>query len=283
MAEFWVITGMGGAGRSRAANTLEDLGWFVIDNLPTELLSKVVELAQSPGSPYTKVALVVGYESRPFDLLQELRRLSEESGPIRTLYLQASDEVLVSRYESTRRRHPAATGGRGLAEAIELERRAMEPVREAADVVIDTSSLSVHELSRRVQTLMADTPSDQVQVNVMSFGFSKGLPPDADLVIDCRYLPNPHWNDRLRPLTGRDAPVQEYLLATPIMTPALDALKGWLAQVLPAYVAEGRAYLTIALGCTGGQHRSVAMAELLGEWLAERGQPARVTHRELDG
>ena len=281
MAEFVVITGLGGAGRTHAAHTLEDLGWFVIDNLPSSLLSKVVDLAMAPGSTYDKVALAVGSTGNPEELLTEIRALESTTGPITVLFLQASTESLVNRYESTRRRHPAAGPGMGLAAAVEADRAMMEPLLAAADVVIDTTHLSVHDLARRIGEVLNPAAGQRTRVSVMSFGYSKGLPRDADLVVDCRYLPNPHWVPELRPLTGLDAPVAEYLADQPVMAEALDALLAWLAVVLPAYEAEGRAYLNLAFGCTGGQHRSVAMAEAVGVWLAGRDIPAVVHHREL--
>ena len=313
MAEFLVITGLGGAGRTHAAHTLEDLGWFVIDNLPASLLSKVVELAVAPGSTYHKVALVVGYASRPVELLEEVKKLDSSTGPARLLFLHASTEALVNRYESTRRRHPAGDQGvglaaaieaertraavpswpwtkdrtvpprrqRGLAAAIEAERASMEPILAAADVVIDTTNLSVHDLARRVAEVCGSADSRATHVSVTSFGYSKGVPRDADLVIDCRYLPNPHWVPELRPLTGLDDPIRAYLSEQPIMQQAIDRLEEWLSIVLPAYAAEGRAYFNIAFGCTGGQHRSVAMAEIIGAWLRSIDIDAVIHHREL--
>ena len=281
MAEFLVITGLGGAGRTHAAHTLEDLGWFVIDNLPASLLSKVVELAVAPGSTYHKVALVVGYASRPVELLEEVKKLDSSTGPARLLFLHASTEALVNRYESTRRRHPAGDQGVGLAAAIEAERASMEPILAAADVVIDTTNLSVHDLARRVAEVCGSADSRATHVSVTSFGYSKGVPRDADLVIDCRYLPNPHWVPELRPLTGLDDPIRAYLSEQPIMQQAIDRLEEWLSIVLPAYAAEGRAYFNIAFGCTGGQHRSVAMAEIIGAWLRSIDIDAVIHHREL--
>jgi UPF0042 nucleotide-binding protein len=184
MAEFVLITGLGGAGRTHAAHTLEDLGWFVIDNLPSSLLAKVVDLAVAPGSSFEKVALAVGNTGNPEELLAEIRALEPTTGPITVLFLHASTEALVNRYESTRRRHPVAGPGMGLAAAVEADRRAMEPLLAAADVVIDTTHLSVHDLSRRIAELLNPSGGQRTRVSVTSFGYSKGVPRDADVVID---------------------------------------------------------------------------------------------------
>lgn len=280
MADFVVITGMGGAGRTQVAHTLEDLGWFVIDNLPVELLTKVVELAQAPGSTYEKVALVAGSIAQPAELLSQLRSLAQSVDRLRVVYLYASADALVNRYESTRRVHPAAIDGRGIVEAVAHERIAMEPIAAGADISIDTTSLSVHDLARRVRDLFADVGHAHTRVSIMSFAYSKGVPRDADIVIDCRYLPNPHWLADLRPLNGRDQAVSEYLEAQPIMAAARERLLSWLLTVMPAYAAESRAYLTIAFGCTGGKHRSVAMAESVAAALSADDFTISVTHRE---
>lgn len=282
MAEFVVIAGMSGAGRSQAAKTFEDLGWFVIDNLPVSLLGPVSELAEGPGSSYERVALVVGPTADHSATLEELGRMSAQHVTTTVLFLEASTSSLVRRYESTRRRHPFSKSGRGLAESIEDERQALLPVRSRADVMIDTSSLSVHDLSRRLTELFVDDPSRQgMQISLMSFGFSRGLPRDVDLVLDCRYLPNPHWIEELRQKTGLDAEVREYLHRQPIMDEALGTMRNMLEVLLPAYAREGRAYLSIAFGCTGGQHRSVAMVFETAEWMRSMGHDVQVRHREL--
>jgi UPF0042 nucleotide-binding protein len=283
MSEFVVITGMSGAGRSQAADDLEDLGWFVIDNLPSELIPKVVELVQSPGSSTPRVALVVGIGAHEDDLLPALAGLRSSGARVRQLYLEASTDVLVRRYEGTRRRHPLAEPGEGLADAIDRERQILEPVRAEADVVVDTSTLNVHELHDRMVDLFGTgEPEAGMQTRVVSFGYKHGLPVDVDLVLDCRFLPNPHWVDELRPLTGLDEPVRRYVLEQEEAGDFLHHLEGLLALLLPAYVAEGKSYLTIAMGCTGGHHRSVVMAEEVARLLRDRGFEPRVTHRDID-
>ena len=212
-----VITGLSGAGRSQAANILEDLGFFVIDNLPPTLIPKVTELAQAPGTSIDKVVLVVGTGPYHSDVLPALSALARQGPHLRIAFLEASTDVLVRRYESTRRRHPLADPGRSLAESIELERELLQPVKAEADVVIDTSDLNVHQLRSRVLDLFAaDAPAGGMQTTITSFGYKHGLPLDTDLVIDCRFLPNPHWVEELRPLTGRDEPVRDYVLGQPL-------------------------------------------------------------------
>ena len=283
MGEFVVITGLSGAGRSLAADDLEDLGWFVIDNLPPELVPKVVELAQTPGSQVGRVALVMGTGHYQDEILPTLAWLRSTGARVRVLFLEASTDTLVRRYESSRRRHPLSVDDESghLGPAIESERVLLEPVKAEADVVIDTSDLNVHELRRRMRSLFEGSRST-MQTTVLSFGYKNGLPLDADLVIDCRFLPNPHWVDELRPLTGLDEPVRDYVLGQPAAGRFLDNLEILLEQLLPAYVAEGKAYLTIALGCTGGRHRSVAIAEELATRLRRHAQRVGVVHRDVE-
>ena len=278
-----IITGLSGAGRSQAADDLEDLGWFVIDNLPTELIPKVVELVRAPRSETPRVALVVGAGARHAELLPNLNALRASGARVRQLYLEASTEVLVRRYESSRRRHPLLAPGEGLAEAIERERDLLEAVREKADVVVDTSNLNVHELHDRIVGLFGETELDAgMQTRVVSFGYKHGLPVDVDLVLDCRFLPNPHWEEELRPQTGLDAPVRDFVLGQEAAGAFLEHLEALLDLLLPAYVAEGKAYLTIAFGCTGGRHRSVVIAEAVAELLRARGLPPVIVHRDLE-
>ena len=284
MGEIVVITGLSGAGRSLAADDLEDLGWFVIDNLPPELVPKVVELAQTPGSRVAQVALVVGTGHYQDEILPTLAWLRSTGARVRVLFLEAATDALVRRYDSSRRRHPLSGGGdhEQLVSAIERERLLLEPVKAEADIVVDTSVLNVHELRRRMHSLFGDSGEASMQTTLLSFGYKNGLPLDADLVFDCRFLPNPHWVDELRPLTGLDEPVRNYVLGQPAAGEFLDNLETLLVQLLPAYVAEGKAYLTIALGCTGGRHRSVVIAEELARRLRNRGQAAAVLHRDVD-
>ena len=282
MSEFVIITGLSGAGRSQAADDLEDLGWFVIDNLPSELIPKVVELVRSPGSSTPKVALVVGAGANHDELLPELATLRASGARVRQLYLEASTEVLVRRYESSRRRHPLLVGAEGLGDAIERERARLQPVRAEADVVVDTSDLNVHELHDRIVGLFGEDEADGgMQTRVVSFGYKHGIPVDVDLVIDCRFLPNPHWVEDLRPLTGMDRPVRTYVLEQAIAPGFLEHLDGLLGLLLPAYVAEGKAYLTVAFGCTGGRHRSVVVAEEVATRLRTRGVDPTVVHRDV--
>jgi UPF0042 nucleotide-binding protein len=279
--EFVVITGLSGAGRSKAANVLEDLGWFVIDNLPAALIDKVAELVRQPGSAIDHVALVLGARD-VVELTAGLSHLRDAAERVRVLFLEASDEVLVRRFEDTRRRHPFEDEG-GLVTAIAKERAALEPLKGEADVVVDTGDLNVHQLRERIEALFAsDTTEGGLQTAVMSFGYKHGLPLDVDLVLDCRFLPNPHWVEELRPHTGRDADVRNYVLRFPETGEFLDRLDNLLELLLPAYVAEGKSYLTIAMGCTGGHHRSVVMAEEVAALLRTRGFEPRVTHRDID-
>lgn len=281
MSEFLVVTGNSGAGRSHAANVLEDLGWFVIDNLPPSLIPKVGELADAPGSVTDNVALAVPGGANVDELLAAIAELRTNGPRVRILYLEASTATLVRRYESTRRRHPF--GDTGLTEAIEGERAALEAVKAEADVVIDTSDLNVHELRDRLVDLFGtESPAGAMTTQVVSFGYKHGLPIDVDLVLDCRFLPNPHWVEELRPLTGLDAAVSEYVLEQPLTGAFLERLERMLGLLLPAYVKEGKSYLTIAFGCTGGQHRSVAIGEATAGILERLGHTPNVTHRDLE-
>lgn len=280
MSEFVVVTGNSGAGRSHAANVLEDLGWFVIDNLPPALISKVGELADAPGSTISNVALAVPAHAEVELLLEAIADLRGSGARVRILFLEASTPTLVQRYESTRRRHPF--GDMGLTEAIDGERTALESVKAEADVAIDTSDLNVHQLrDRLVELFGTDSPAGGMQTKIVSFGYKHGLPIDVDIVMDCRFLPNPHWVEELRPLTGVDEPVRDYVLAQPLTAAFLERMERMLGLVMPAYVQEGKSYLTIAFGCTGGQHRSVAIAEAVGKILERGGHEPSITHRDL--
>jgi RNase adapter protein RapZ len=280
VSEFLVVTGLSGAGRTQAANVLEDLGWFVIDNLPPQLIDKVAELATAPGTSIERVVLVVGANDVA-EVTNGLARLRETESRVRVLFLEASDEVLVRRFEDTRRRHPFDEDRSGLSTAIGAERAALQVLKEQADLVVDTSDLNVHQLRSRLEPLFTgDGGGAGLQTAVMSFGYKHGLPLDVDLVLDCRFLPNPHWVDELRPLTGTDERVRDYVLSFPQTTAFLAKLDDLLGLLLPAYVAEGKSYLTIALGCTGGRHRSVVIAEAVARQLASKGFEPRVTHRD---
>ena len=280
MTEFLVITGLSGAGRSQAADDLEDLGWFVVDNLPIELLDKVVELSSGPGS-YTKLSLVIGPTVHPEAVCDAIRRLREQHR-VRVLFLDASTPELVKRYGSSRRKHPLDDGGSGVAATIERERALLEPVKAEADMIVDTTDLNVHQLKALIaDTFGTDTTDETMQIAVTSFGYKHGLPLDVDLVMDVRFLPNPHWIDELRPLTGLDAPVRDFVLGQDLTAQFLERFEHLLDLLLPSYMAEGKSYLSVAIGCTGGRHRSVALAEELATWLRSLGHRPRVTHRDL--
>jgi UPF0042 nucleotide-binding protein len=283
VSEFVIITGLSGAGRSQAADDLEDLGWFVIDNLPTELIPKVVELVRAPRSETPRVALVVGAGAHHADLGPSLAALRASGARVRQLYLEATTEVLVRRYESSRRRHPLLVTGEGLADAIEHERELLEPLRADADVIVDTSDLNVHQLHDRIIDLFGERHDADggMQTRVVSFGYKHGLPVDVDVVLDCRFLPNPHWVESLRPLAGTDVAVRDHVLGQPAAGEFLSRLDGMLDLLLPAYVAEGKAYLTLAFGCTGGRHRSVVIADAVAERLRARGLDPVVQHRDV--
>ncbi len=278
-----VITGLSGAGRSTASDALEDLGWFVIDNLPPALIRPVADLASAPGSSVSRLALVTDVRGREFfpALQGAIAELRAAGTDVRIVFLESDDEVLVRRFTETRRRHPADTG-EGLVAGIAAERRLMAGLREDADLVVDTSRTTVHDLRDRIVALLSGASATRLQVNVVSFGFKRGAPREADLVLDVRFLPNPHWIEELRPLTGLDAPVREHLWAEPATAPFLERLEALLDVVMPGYVAEGKHYLTLAIGCTGGKHRSVAIAEHVAAHLERDPHLAvRIVHRDL--
>ena len=278
--EVVVITGMSGAGRSTASNVLEDLGYFVIDNMPPELLARVMELVTAAGSTIARVALVVDVRGRPLwgDVQPYIRSMREQGMPLRLLFLEADDETLVKRYEAARRRHPLAPSGR-IIDGIRNERALLTDLRADADLIVDTSATNVHELRNRVTDAFGDDGRAMV-VNVLSFGFKHGTPRDADLVLDVRFLPNPHWVDELRPLTGRDAPVADYVFGQPLTKDFLARLLDLLDVMIPAFIDDGKRYLTIAIGCTGGRHRSVALAERIGEFVRRFDVAVQVDHRD---
>jgi UPF0042 nucleotide-binding protein len=281
VADIVLITGLSGAGRSGAAAVLEDLGFYVVDNLPTSLLPTIVELAAHPGGGIDRLALVSGRNHN--DVLPEVAHIRAEGHDVTVLFLDASTPVLVQRYDATRRKHPFAEEAGGLLEAIEHERRLLDQVRAQADLVIDTSDLNVHQLKERLVTAFATADRQHLQIAIESFGFKNGLPLDADIVMDVRFLPNPHWVEELRPLTGHDPKVRDFVLERAVTSTFLDHLETMLVELLPRYQAEGRTYLTIALGCTGGRHRSVAITEELARRFADRGIVARTSHRDVGG
>ena len=284
--EFVVITGLSGAGRSEAAKVLEDLGYFVIDNLPPPLIGRVADLAmRSRDRSASRVALVVDARGSAFasdvsDLAKALDRLRAQRIKLRVLFLEASDEALVRRYEATRRRHPVPADR--VVESIARERELLRQLRAEADLVLDTSDLNPHELREKVLAAFADEAADGLLVTVSSFGYKYGLPLDADLVVDVRFLPNPHWVDALRPRTGQHPAVRDYVLRQEETARFLDRLEDLLRVALPGYVREGKQYLTVAVGCTGGKHRSVVLAEELARWLTKEGFRVHVTHRDME-
>jgi RNase adapter protein RapZ len=279
VTQIVLITGMSGAGRSATADVLEDLGWYVVDNLPSSLIEKVVELASLPGSGIDRLALVAGRNYG--EVLDNVAALRSAGHRVTVLFLDAQTPELVRRYDATRRKHPLAAEADGLVESIDLERSLLVGTRDAADLVVDTSELNVHQLKDRIVAAFDASSTSKLQVAVESFGFKHGLPLDADIVMDVRFLPNPHWEDDLRPLTGHDPAVREFVLDRADTAAFLDRLDDLLRTILPAYQAEGRSYLTVAIGCTGGRHRSVAIAEELAARLRSRGTAVRTTHRDV--
>jgi UPF0042 nucleotide-binding protein len=280
MVEIAVLTGLSGAGRSAAAAVLEDLGFYVVDNLPTSLLPTIVDLASQPGG-IDRLALVSGRQHD--EVLPHVARMRADGHRVTIVYLEASTPVIVQRYDATRRKHPLSDEAGGLLEAIELERSILSSLKEHADLVIDSSELNVHQLKERLVGVFEREGSNQLQIAVESFGYKNGLPLDADIVMDVRFLPNPHWDEALRPLTGHDPKVRDFVLERAATSSFLDQFERMLLDVLPHYQAEGRTYLTIAIGCTGGRHRSVAIAEEIARRFAGHGIAARTMHRDVGG
>jgi len=283
MTDILVVTGLSGAGRSQAADDLEDLGWFVVDNLPVVLIDKVVELSGEAGGEIVKLCLVVGNARHQTAILEAVRSLRDQGHSVRILFLEASTRELVRRYEATRRKHPMSDGMMGLEEVIESERLAINGVKAFADLVIDTTGLTVHNLRNQLVHLFGpENPGDALQVSVISFGFKHGVPIDADMILDVRFLPNPHWDENLRPFSGLDQSVRDFVMNQDLSGDFLERLDSLMNLVLPAYVQEGRSYLTIGIGCTGGRHRSVAMVEEVARRLTAAGYHPRVTHRDIN-
>ncbi|WP_051036247.1 RNase adapter RapZ [Saccharomonospora glauca] len=281
--EVAVVTGLSGAGRSTAAKCLEDLGWFVVDNLPPELISTMVELGAQARGAITKVAVVMDVRSRAFtdDLASVIKDLDARGYKPRVLFLEATDAVLVRRFEQVRRGHPLQGDGR-LVDGITAERALLAPLREEADLTLDTSALSVHDLRAKIEDAFGTESSTRTRVTVLSFGYKYGLPMDSDLVMDVRFLPNPFWIPELRDQSGLDGDVRNYVLGQEGAEEFLEQYHELLRLVGAGYKREGKRYLTLAVGCTGGKHRSVAISEELAKRLSkEDGMAVKVVHRDL--
>jgi UPF0042 nucleotide-binding protein len=281
--ELLILTGMSGAGRSTVAHALEDLGWYVVDNLPPALLP---QLAEQSLDTHAALAVVVDVRGGKFfdELSSALATLEESSTPYRLLFLDATDQSLVQRFESTRRPHPLQAKDR-IVDGIARERAKLEEIRAQADVVIDTTNLNVHQLEKRTAEIFAGGMLSTLRINVLSFGYKYGIPVDADLVLDCRFIPNPHWIPELRPLNGLDKPVSEKVLSSDGVADFVKSYVSVVQQMIPGYFREGKKYVTIAIGCTGGKHRSVAIAEEIARQLtnasAELEISAHATHRDV--
>ncbi len=281
--ELLILTGMSGAGRSTVAHALEDLGWYVVDNLPPALLPS---LAEQGLETHAALAVVVDVRGGKFfdELNNSLAKLKSAAVPYRLLFLDASDQALVQRFESTRRPHPLQAKDR-IVDGIARERAKLEEIRAQADVVIDSSNLNVHQLEKRTSEIFAAGMLASLRINVLSFGYKYGIPVDSDLVLDCRFIPNPHWIPELRPLNGLDAPVSAKVLGSEGVANFVKSYVGVVKQMIPGYFREGKKYVTIAIGCTGGKHRSVAIAEEIAKQListsADLEISAHATHRDV--
>ena len=281
--ELLILTGMSGAGRSTVAHALEDLGWYVVDNLPPALLPS---LAEQTLETHAALAVVVDVRGGKFfdELNNSLAKLKTASVPYRLLFLDASDQALVQRFESTRRPHPLQAKDR-IVDGIARERAKLEEIRAQADVVIDSSNLNVHQLEKRTSEIFAAGMLASLRINVLSFGYKYGIPVDSDLVLDCRFIPNPHWIPELRPLNGLDAPVSAKVLGSEGVADFVKSFVGVVKQMIPGYFREGKKYVTIAIGCTGGKHRSVAIAEEIAKQLSSTSADleisAHATHRDV--
>jgi len=282
--EVLILTGMSGAGRSTVAHALEDLGWYVVDNLPPTLLSDLIK--QGVQSEIKSLAVVVDVRGGKFfdELASSLSELKKSGANFRVAFLDASDQALVQRFESTRRPHPLQGKGR-IVDGIAAEREKLQELLAQADVVIDTSNLNVHQLEKRTTEIFAQGLTHSVRVNVLSFGYKYGIPVDADLVLDCRFIPNPHWIPELRPLTGLDDKVKDNVLSNSGVSQFVQSYVSVINQMLPGYLREGKKYLTVAIGCTGGRHRSVSVArEIAAQLDGERDGflvSAHASHRDV--
>jgi RNase adapter protein RapZ len=281
--EIIVITGMSGAGRSTAAHAMEDLGWYVVDNLPPALLPTLADLSSFPDSGHPmKIVAVIDVRGRAYfaDLTSAFEELKNRGITHRLIYLEATDEELVRRFESTRRPHPLQEDGR-ITDGIARERELLLELRGEATVVIDTTDLNVHQLKDRVERIFTGDAQPELRTTILSFGYKYGLPYDADLVVDCRFIPNPHWIPELRPLTGLSEAVSENVLSRPGTEAFLEHYKELFKVIAEGYQREGKRYVTLAVGCTGGKHRSVAVAERLAQILQGQGVETSTVHRDL--
>lgn len=280
--ELLIVTGMSGAGRSTVGNALEDLGWYVVDNLPPQMLRPLVELAQHAGNALPRIAAIVDVRGgKLFADVQEAVATMRENADVKVLFLEATDAALVRRFEQVRRPHPLQEDGT-LLDGITAERRLMMELRSGSDLIVDTSELNIHQLATTIQEKFSEAETPGAQVTILSFGFKYGLPADADLVADARFLPNPFWIPELRPHTGLDDEVSEYVLGQEGAREFVDAYAAALAPVLAGYQRENKRHATIAVGCTGGKHRSVAVAEELATLLRTLpGVVVSVKHRDL--
>ncbi len=281
--QFTIITGLSGAGKSEAMRTFEDMGYFCIDNLPPALISSMGDLVTLPGSKVDKVAIVMDVRGGAFfsQLLEELKGLEERGIDERILFLEASEEALVKRFKETRRRHPLADSGR-VKQAISSERQMLQTLRGRADLVIDTTNLTAHELRDKIRTsFLSRGEKEGLLITVMSFGYKYGIPLDADLVMDVRFLPNPHYIEELRPHTGQEKIVRDFVVQRKETRKFLKNFFNLLDVLIPGYTSEGKSHLAIAIGCTGGTHRSVALTEETAAFLAKRGHEVVVQHRDM--
>ncbi len=279
---FTIITGLSGAGRSEAAHALEDVGYFVVDNMPPALIGKMVELAAAPGGERDRIALVADVRGGAYfeQLSEALKELEDRGIEYRILFLTASDETLIRRYELERRTHPLADR---IVDGIAKERAMLRSLREQADLVVDTSSTTAQQLRERLLGAFAgDAPEARMRTTVTSFGYKHGTPVDADIVLDVRYLPNPHWVEDLRPLNGTTDEVREYVLKQEETADFMERVRHLFDGLVPGFLKEGKRYLTVAIGCTGGRHRSVVIADELAEYLRGFGLSTEVSHRDLD-
>ncbi len=278
--EVLVLTGMSGAGRSTVAHALEDLGWYVVDNLPPALLPALV--SKGTGADGKEYAVVVDVRGGQFfdELRTALAELKNLGVPFRLVFLDATDQALVQRFESTRRPHPLQNGDR-IVDGIERERAKLEDVRSECDIAIDTSNLNVHQLEKRIGEIFGGGKIEGIRINVLSFGYKYGIPVDSDLVLDCRFIPNPHWIPELRPLTGLTTQVSEKVLGSQGVQDFVTDYVDLVSSMVPGYINEGKRFITLAVGCTGGKHRSVAIAQEIARQLTTKDFGAYATHRDV--